>query len=194
MKIALFDFDGTISQSDSFSHFLEFSSKNPIDFFIKKYIKSFPSLVKYKLNLISLGDLKARRVNIFLSEFSKSDLILLSEKFTKTILEKIIYPKALDRINWHKSNNHEIYIVSASFDFCLKLWCEKMKVKLITNEFDFENSKLYMPDCNYEEKVNRIRLAVPNLSKYEEVFAYGDSDGDSAMLEIADNKFFQFFN
>jgi HAD superfamily phosphoserine phosphatase-like hydrolase len=173
---------------------LKFAAKNNFDFILKKYIKGLYTLLGYKIGIFSLEALKAARVRIFLGHLSEKELENLSHKFTEDVLKKNVYKKALSRISWHQKERHDIYVVSASFDFCIQKWCKEMAIGLLTNKFNFETGKLMAPDCNFDEKVNRIKSEIPGFNQYEEIFAYGDTDGDTAMLNIADNKFFQYFN
>lgn len=47
-------------------------------------------------------------------------------------------------------------------------------------------------NCHGIEKVNRIRNAV-DLSNYDDIYAYGDSKGDSGMLDLATRRFYRSF-
>jgi phosphoserine phosphatase len=48
-------------------------------------------------------------------------------------------------------------------------------------------------DINFEEKLIQIKKVI-NLNEYNEIYAYGDSDGDKKMLEIATKSFYKYFN
>ena len=64
------------------------------------------------------------------------------------------------------------------------------------NKLKYENDictgKLLGNDCNGLEKVRKIK-EIYNLSKYEKIYAYGDTDGDKPMLDIADIAFYRKF-
>ena len=47
-------------------------------------------------------------------------------------------------------------------------------------------------DCNGLEKVRRIKKKY-NLNKYAKIYAYGDTEGDKPMLDIADISFYRAF-
>ena len=49
------------------------------------------------------------------------------------------------------------------------------------------------PNCNGEEKVRRIQLAI-NGHHYDKKIAFGDTSGDKPMLAWADESFYQFFH
>ena len=104
-------------------------------------------------------------------------------------------PKAIQRINWHKNQGHELWVISASYDFILEKWTRKIGVMLLTNK-TFYNNGLRIQignDMNFEEKVNAIKNVV-NLDEYNDIYAYGDSEGDNQMLGIATKKYYKYFN
>jgi phosphoserine phosphatase len=47
-------------------------------------------------------------------------------------------------------------------------------------------------NCNGEEKLRRIKAELA-LEEYSEIYAYGDSSGDTAMLSIATQPHFKPF-
>ena len=60
-----------------------------------------------------------------------------------------------------------------------------MQDNIITGNFITKN-------CYGQEKVNRIKESY-DLSKYDLIYAYGDSRGDKEMLELANNSFYKPF-
>ena len=96
---------------------------------------------------------------------------------------------------WHKKEGHEVWIVSASYDFILDKWAEEVGAKLLTNRtFYDKNSRVLLGnDVNFEEKINVVKNSV-NLKEYKDIYAYGDSEGDIQMLEIATKRYYKFFN
>ena len=198
MILALFDFDGTLTYKDSFNSFLRLSCKTPSVFLFKNYVLDFPYLVAYKLKLISTHTLKERRLKTFLADKTAQEIENLAQHFTDVILPKIIKQSGLQRIAWHQAQGHQIWIVSASFDFILEKWCQKNNTYLITNKADRNPDNTLTghfpkPDCNYEEKVNRINQNI-DFQYVTNIYAYGDTEGDSAMLALAQQPHFCFFD
>jgi phosphatidylglycerophosphatase C len=197
MTIAFFDFDGTLTYKDSFDSFLR-QSCAPAAFLFKKYVWDFPYLVAYKLKLISTHQLKQRRLKTFLASKSSNELEQITKQFSEIVLPKIIKKSGLERIAWHKAEGHQIWIVSASFDFVLEKWCAQNNINLITNKAEITTHNRLSgffpkPDCNNEEKVNRIRQNI-DLEKATAIYAYGDTSGDSAMLALSHHPHFCFFD
>ncbi len=150
-------------------------------------------------SVVSMGlkdyvELKNKRLYVHTSKFNEVDFLILTEKFYKNHFELLLNHRAIDRINWHKEEGHEVWIISASYDFILDRWCTKNGIKLITNETFWSQAKIKVKgnDVNYIEKVNRLTNML-DLSHYKDIYAYGDSEGDTAMLNIANYKFFKPF-
>ena len=108
----------------------------------------------------------------------------------------MIRPDAIKKIEWHKSEGHQVVLVSASVaywlspfaaDYELDLICTKVKIVdgVCLGELDGLN-------CFGPEKVRRIKEKY-NLNEFDQVYAYGDTRGDKEMLEMADLGFFRPF-
>lgn len=182
--IAFFDFDGTITRQDSFFLFLKFVLKNK--FYIKLII-NLPILIFYKLNLISNAKAKELVLKLCIKNMEEKELDSKMEDFA-LVLESICMQSAIEKIKWHKNNNHEVVIVSASLELYLKKLAKKLGMELIATKLKIENGKitgkLGSPNCYGEEKVKRIKEKY-DLSLYSNIYVYGDSKGDKEMLEIA---------
>lgn len=61
------------------------------------------------------------------------ELNRLGRQYSEQVIPRHIRPKALKRIQWHKSEGDKVVIVSASLDVYLKYWCEKFGVELISD-------------------------------------------------------------
>jgi|TARA_B110000858_G_scaffold193180_1_gene245202 phosphatidylglycerophosphatase C len=194
MKIAFFDFDGTITKDDSTAKFIRYFVGDLL--FIKGVIILLPMIIAYKLKIITNNEIKRRLITYF---FKGIDIKYFTEKakeFSLNMIDPLIRKKALDRISWHKSNGDELVIVSASINLWLLPWCEKNKISLIATELEIINNKitgnLISTNCFGPEKVKRI-LKSYDLLNYDCIYAYGNSRGDHEMLELATEKFYKPF-
>ncbi len=185
-NLALFDFDGTITKSDTMFKFLRFSAGNGL--FFVRMVKLLPVLIAYKIRLITNVHAKEIVLTSFLKNKSEATLIELGNRFTSEKLPQLIREKAINRINWHKQNGDDVYIVSASLNIWLENWCKIQVVNLLSSKIEIQNGvatgKLLGKNCYGIEKVNRIRNAIA-LEAYTCIYAYGDSKGDKEMLAIA---------
>jgi phosphatidylglycerophosphatase C len=194
MKIAFFDFDGTITKKDSTIGFIRFFNGDLK--FIFGLIKLLPFLIFYKLNILNNNYIKKIIITYYFKDIKKIDFESKAKIFSETILNKIIRKKALDRLNWHKNNGDTIVIVSASINLWLQDWCNINNYALIATELEIVNGRvtgrLLSSNCYGPEKVIRI-LEKYNLSDYSYIYAYGNSRGDHEMLNIADEKYYKPF-
>jgi HAD superfamily phosphoserine phosphatase-like hydrolase len=196
MNIAFFDFDGTITTSDSLDDFFRYLSPNNRIYYKIKYLDTFILLLLYKINLTSVEKLKLKRVNNFFRLHDHETVLKKAKIFSENILPNSIKQSAINQINLHLNNQTDVVVVSASLNILLEHFCYKNKLKLITNNLVFnEYSNKYHfnnIDCNFDEKVNRIRQ-IYDLSNYSNIYSYGDTNGDLAMLNIANYKYFKYF-
>ena len=85
-------------------------------------------------------------------------------------------------------------MVSASLDVYLAPWCEARNLLYICTTLEERNGRLtgrcVDGDCSGAEKVRRIRKRF-DLSRYNLLYAYGDTPDDREMLELADRKYYR---
>jgi phosphatidylglycerophosphatase C len=192
--IALFDFDGTITIQDSTESFYRYLYKSIFFYFLFHYVICSWDFVLYRMKFKSYLQLKNKRLHIHTSKFTESEFLKLTEDYFKKCFKSLLNPKAIDRINWHKNQGHEVWVISASYDFLLHKWSIESSVNLISNKTTVVNSKRIIlgKDVNFNAKVEYLMSKV-DLKEYSDIYAYGDSEGDNAMLNIANYKYFKPF-
>jgi len=194
MRLALFDFDGTITTDDSLIKFIRFVLGDLKTLGGMVFLS--PMLTAYKLKLIPNYRAKQIMLSYFFKGMDEQQFQKVAEEYSLKFIDSIIRQKAIERIKWHKEQGHTVVIVSASVECWLKGWCEKNNVELIGTKLEFKNNKFTgkfsTKNCYGIEKVNRIKQ-IYNLSDYRTIFAYGDSSGDKEMLAIADKKYYKYF-
>lgn len=84
-----------------------------------------------------------------------------------------------------------VVVVTASMLQWVKPWCESHGVaEVLATEPEIDSctstltGRFATPNCHGEEKMRRVRALVGEPGGYE-IWAYGDSHGDDAMLEAA---------
>ena len=112
----------------------------------------------------------------------------IGQEYAKAI-EAWYRPGALEQIRWHREQGHRLVMVSASLDLYLEpvavalgfdnLLC----TRLSTNHLVFDGH-LAGPNCRRTEKVRLLESLLGPLQGYE-IYAYGDSDGDTEMLRAS---------
>lgn len=194
MKIAFFDFDGTITTSDSFIKFIRFVVGD-IRFILGMTVLS-PMLVAYKLRLIPNYTAKQAVLSYFFKGMSEAQFQSTARDYSLKNIDAILRPKAMAKIAWHKEQEHKIVVVSASIESWLKPWCNQHGLDLIATKLEIKEGivtgKLLTKNCYGMEKVRRVKERY-NLDDYDHIYAYGDSRGDKELLELADEGFYQPF-
>ncbi|OUX36978.1 MAG: hypothetical protein CBE33_04220 [Candidatus Pelagibacter sp. TMED273] len=192
--LALFDFDGTITNKDSLFDFIIYS-KGLLSFIIGIFLL-FPFLLLYKLNLLRNDKAKEMVLRYFFKNTSQLNFTKVAEEYSLNRIDKITRTKAIEKLNFHKVNGHKVVIVSASIDSWIRPWCIKNQFDLVATKLEVKNGyltgNLLTKNCYGPEKVIRIK-EIYNLENYKYIYAYGDSRGDNEMLEIANSKNLNIF-
>ena len=186
MKLAIFDFDGTIISKDSMIEFLFFTHGRVKAIF--NLILLSPVLFLYLIRVIPNWKAKEFVLTRFYKGMSIDDFNRLSSKFSKEIIPKMIRPLAMEKIEWHKSQGHKVVIVSASIENYLIHWCCKQKIDLLATRLEIRDNRmtgrLSTKNCHGAEKVKRIQLE-HDISNMQYIYAYGDSRSDRKLATIA---------
>ena len=193
-KIAFFDFDGTITTDDSLLKFIRFVVGDRR--FLAGLVSLSPMLILYKLKFIPNYKAKQYLLSWYFKGMKKEDFFEVANKYSLEHIDKIVRPKAMKRINWHKKQGHKIVVVSASIDCWLRPWCEKNGLEVIATKLNLLENKItgkfLTKNCYGQEKVNRINETY-NLKEFDYIYSYGDSSGDKEMLLIANEKYYKPF-
>ncbi len=193
-KLALFDFDGTISYEDTLFKFIRYAVGD-LKMILGLIVLS-PMLVLYKLKFIPNYKAKELMLAYFFKGMEKEKFENKANEYSLNCLDSIIRTKAIERITWHKKQNHKVVVISASIEAWLKPWCQKNDLELLATKLEFKNGivsgKLFTKNCYGLEKVNRLKEKY-DLSMFDYIYAYGDSKGDEQLLSLADEKFYKPF-
>ncbi|WP_038335310.1 HAD-IB family hydrolase [Empedobacter falsenii] len=193
-NLYLFDFDGTLTCKDTLFDFLKFSF--PKVYFIN-YLIFIPLFIVSKLKIIDAGFVKEMFISKFLKGKSYVEINQLAQNYFEQNHQELIYSKADEYIK-SLSNYNDKFIVSASVDFWIQPFADYYEMGLICtkakyDEQGFFTGKFASPNCNYQEKKNRIEKEI-DLSLYDQIIAFGDTKGDEAMFSIATKSNFRCFN
>ncbi len=193
-RIAFFDFDGTITTKDTLLEFIKFYKGT--GYFYFGFLLYSPFLIAYKLKLIPNYVAKQKVLSFY---FNGESITLFQKKcdaFSELILPKLIRPKALKEIEKLKEANAEVVVVSASAENWISKWAAANGIKLIGTRLAVADDKLTGNingiNCYGDEKVCRIEQQY-DLKLFKEIYCYGDSGGDKAMLKLATFPFYKPF-
>jgi HAD superfamily hydrolase (TIGR01490 family) len=189
--LALFDFDGTLTSRDTF-----------VDF--HRFFWGSLRLLSACAETVLLGGLHGRLDRDFLKatlvahlwkNVSQATYQASARRYAETRLEKVLIPQAMEVFLRHLERGHDVYVVTASMKDWIEPWASKYGVPVLGTELEVLEGKLTgrlaTLNCRGPEKTVRIAAAV-DLKKYGKIYAYGNSRGDLEMLELADEKVYNW--
>ena len=192
--IVAFDFDGTLTIRDSFTEFLRWRAGR--GGWALGLVKMAPAVAAYAHDR-DRGRIKAASVREFLGGVDRAALEADAERFAERIWGRFIRPDALACWNaWGDKGAHRV-IVTASPETTVAPFARRLGAEALLGTplvFDSGNrvtGAFASPNCRGEEKVRRLRAAYGESVRL--TAAYGDTSGDTEMLQIADEKGFRVF-
>ena len=192
--MVLSDFDGTITTDDSLLRFIRFVVGDVK--FMWGMIYLSPMLIAYMLKILPNYKAKQNMVSYFLKGMSEKEFMKVASEYSLDHIDRILRPKAMEKINWHKENGHKVVVVSASIECYLKPWCDKNGLDIIGTKIEIKSGivtgRFSSKNCYGIEKCNRVK-ELYNLSEYPYIYAYGDTPGDKELLELADESLYKPF-
>jgi len=193
-KLYLFDFDGTLTKKDTLFDFLKSSFPSK---YAKIYILFIPFFILSKLKFIEPGKVKEKFIGSFLKGKSFVEINNLAQLYFNKNYPNIIHPKADEYIK-SINNYNDKFIVSASLDLWIKPFADYYGMGLICTNAEFDEHGFYTgifasKNCNNDEKRYRIEKEI-DLSLYDEVIVFGDTEGDKAMFSLSTKKYYRYFN
>ena len=186
--IVAFDFDGTITYSDTFLAFLRFTQ--PATRLVSGFLLLLPTLVLFKLGVIPNAIAKESVFRWFYKGWHIDRFDEKCREFTQTI-EKMVRPAARDLITRYRNEGAKIVVISASLENWLHYWSINNGVDTVIGTKIEVDPKGYITghfsskNCYGPEKVNRLSALYPYRESYI-LEAYGNSRGDRELLLFAD--------
>ncbi|WP_231870127.1 HAD-IB family hydrolase [Grimontia celer] len=185
----MFDFDGTVTTEDTFTAFLFYAT--PKRRLVIGFALVWPFILLYKLGLLPAR--KTRPVLAYVAFWRRreEEVDLIAKRFAAEYLATVLRPDAMETLAEHKANGDDVYLVSATLNIYLRHFCQQHGIKLLSSTMEVKNGRFtgrYVNgDCSCANKAIAVKGAV-ELSNYSMIFAYGDTDEDLPMLELADKK------
>lgn len=200
VKIALFDFDGTLVSSHLWSGLLKYYLKKRERLFsIFCFLTSNFALTPFwKIGLISTkkyyqrwGEDMARLMKGIDTKKAKEIFDWLTDDYLLPTLKKNV----LERLKRHQESGYLIVLTSGSFQDLIKVFSSRLNIdfavgtelEIIRNKF---SGRIIPPLCFAQGKAEKVKqfLTDNNLvMDFKESFAYSDSVFDLPILELVGN-------
>ena len=125
MNLALFDFDGTIPSTNTWTPFLKYAVR-PSRMVVGRLL-FLPVIVGHRLGVVPAG--RVRQIANCVAFWGERSVALrqCGMKYATDVLPRTLRQAALDRIEWHRSRGDDVVVVAASLDVYLGPWCDARK-------------------------------------------------------------------
>lgn len=193
--IAVFDFDRTLTDRHTFWRFLRRLIGRPR--FTLVAISLIPTAILLALKVIPLMAAREVMIRRCMTGISVEKYRALGVLFAQQDIPGWLKPEALARLKWHQAQGHRCLLISNSADVYLEPWGKAAGFDAVSgSRFKERNGRLTGeldgPHCQAEEKVIRVQQIIGNPRDYV-IHAYGDSEGDRNLLDIAEYPYYRSF-
>ena len=192
--VAVFDFDGTVTDRDTLVPFLVLA------FGRARVAATFAALagtgLGYLLRRVSIDEFKRRVLRRLVADTSAPRLRALGPAHARALVPRL-RPDALARIGWHRAQGHRLVLVSSTLDLYLahvgaQLGFDDVLCSRLATRGERFSGELEGADCTGPEKLRRLEALLGDLQAHE-LHVYGDSAGDRELLAAADHPHFRPF-
>lgn len=195
-KLYVFDFDGTLTSRDTLLLFIRHVFGQPR--MLLGLMLYSPLIALMKLHVMNNGKVKQKFFAHFFKGMDIQRFQYLCEEFAKSN-KKVIRTEALAYIDKEVGENDAMTIVSASVDNWVEVFNQCWiggKATVIGTQVEVVDGHLtgrfLTPNCYGDEKVRRLTEVYP-ANGNRTVVAFGDSRGDKALLQYADESHYKPF-
>ena len=197
-KIYCFDFDGTLTTSDTLLEFIKYAKGRGR--FLMVFLMYSPLLVLMKLHLYPNWKAKQQIFAHLFAGMRIEKFDALCRGFAEES-QHLLRPKGITLMHEALVAGAQVFIVSASIDNWVRPFFDIRNLKgvqVLGTQTEVEDGKLpgrfKANNCYGKEKAHRIAEVLKSFERSEyEIEAFGDSRGDKEMLAFADKGHFKPF-
>ncbi|SIT70626.1 HAD family hydrolase [Edaphobacillus lindanitolerans] len=193
MRVAIFDFDGTLYKNETFDFMMKHLKHHPA--YGKLYGKFFrrilPVYTAYKLKLVPSPVMREKSMQLYLSAFTGFPEKELDDYF-RTMADGMrcgFNPEIERRVHEHADAGDRVMLVSGAFTPLLEAAVKNLPVDgVIGTEIPYRNGRFVNDPIRHiraERKNERILAALGDAEvDWTESSAYGDTLSDLSVLEL----------
>ncbi|QUG41492.1 HAD-IB family hydrolase [Psychrobacillus sp. INOP01] len=197
MRVAIFDFDGTIYAEETFTLLMKHLKEHPIyhSSYKRFYRAIVPPYIANKIKLYPDNKMKKRSMQLYLEAFeglTKQEMDVYFEEI-KAVMQQDFNQTVLERLKLHQKENVHILLVSGAYTQFLERVTEGLVFnQIIGTDIFYKDDKVYtkniLTHVNGEQKTMKVHEALSGHKiDWENSFAYGDSFSDLPVLELVGN-------
>lgn len=194
MKLAIFDFDGTLYKKETFTLLMNYLKSHPT--YGSRYNRFYRSIllpyISYKVRLYPEEKMKANLMHKYLKTFKGLTKEQLHTYFAEVAkeMEKDMNLEVISRMKKHAEDGYYIMIVSGAFTPLLQTIAEDLPVDhIIGTEVPLSNGmfddRIPIDHVHANRKTELIHSFLEGKSvDWENSVAYGDSFSDVVVLQL----------
>ncbi|MEH7252888.1 HAD-IB family hydrolase [Neobacillus niacini] len=197
MKVAIFDFDGTLFPKETFPLLMGHLKNHPIHFqkYRNFFLRILPVYIAYKCKLYPEQKMKEYSMRSYIAAFGSSPKTEIEQFFSQIggIMSENLRETMLHRLEQHRMDGYYTMLVSGAYEPLLYSVTEKVKFDcIIGSSIPYHDEKLSKSESvNYIYGERKTEFINAHLSEtdvdWQNSFAYGDSYSDLNVLELVGN-------
>ncbi len=193
-NIYAFDFDGTLTKRDTLLEFMRFAKGEKV--FWKCILRFLPILTLMKLGLYPNWKAKQKVFSYCFKRMTEERFNALCRRFADE-KKGIMRPKGMEKIRSVLAEGGKVIIISASINNWVEpIYSDLQGVTVIGTMVEAREGVLtgrfLTKNCYGKEKVNRLLQMYPERTEYY-LTAYGDSRGDTELLDFSNEGYYKPF-
>jgi len=191
--IAIFDFDGTLTKRSTTAAFLRYMF--PTRFYLTLPVL-LPVFLAFRIGLCSIDNLNRFIVRLYFKGKNPQELKSNAQVFCQRKLPRLLNPEGMKKLRFHQTQGHRCFLATSAYGIYAHLWaCQQGFDGVVATELEQDQrglltGKLLGTSCYGAEKVRRLALEIEGA---EQIYAYGDSEGDRELLDSATHTFYRCF-
>lgn len=195
MKLFAFDFDKTITKSDTILPICRFIAEhyNSISSFRIIQINFF----LFRLKIISSKKFKEKIVLHLLKGKSRDEIEIIISNFLTKHFDELFNKEITDLIGREKNRGDKVIIVTSNLELFVNpvkniLSVDEVYGTKVKTKNNFINAGVEGENCSGIRKAEIVN-EYKSKFQFEKVIAYGDSIGDYKMLEVSDESYLALY-
>ncbi len=186
VKLAVFDFDETLTDKDTTLFFLNYYAGAFKTWMA--FILNLPELVLAMRGIVEWKNVKERVFTHVFAGHTPEMIAPVEKRFAEVEIPAMLIESVWYKLTELRKNGYRIVLLSASCSIWLKQWCERENIHLLCTELEIVDGKftgkIAGNNCYGPEKVNRLKQAY-NISEAEHIVAFGNHKSDFYYMDLA---------
>ncbi|MER2089704.1 HAD family phosphatase [Sporosarcina sp. JAI121] len=197
MRVAIFDFDGTLYSEETFQLLMSHLRYHPIhkSKYKRFYRAILPPFIGHKLKLVPEAKMKERSMQIYLNALGISSMDEMDSYFGE-LTEKVregFNLELISRLKQHTDENVHIMLVSGAYTSLLQSVTKALhfdtiigtEIPMNGDSIDYRTPIYHIQGQRKNDKIKEV-LDGKEID-WQNSFAYGDSLSDLSVLELVGN-------